>query len=106
MELYAGFKSQKGRRTFTALHRDLQRAGKIEVPSHDNFLLVGRTLFHLSKELGDLNLKDHFRDGLIAVSASRIGATVVTENGRNFELWKEALARSRQRLALQVVSRE
>jgi predicted nucleic acid-binding protein len=98
MELYAGFKSQEGRRTFTALHRALQQAGKIVVPSHDDFLLAGRTLFHLSKEFGALNLKDHFRDGLIAVSASRIGAMVVTENSRNFELWRDGLARSGRRL--------
>lgn len=105
MELYAGFKTQEGRRTFTALHRDLQQAGKIVVPSHDDFLLVGRTLFHLSKEFGNLKLKDHFRDGIIAASASRVGAVVVTENESDFKLWRSGLARSGRRLALRIVAR-
>lgn len=106
MELYAGFKSQEARRTFTALHLDLKRAGKIVVPQHEDFLLGGRVLFHLSQRLGQLNFKDHFRDGLIAVSAARIGATVVTENRRNFELWRDGLARSGRRLDLYIVERE
>ncbi len=79
MELYAGFRSQGARRAFTGLQRDLHRAGKVVV---------------------------HFRDGLIAVSAARVGATVVTENRRNFELWREGLARSGRRLALSVVSKK
>lgn len=106
MELYAGFKSQESRRRFNVLHRDLQRAGKIVVPFHDDFLLVGRVLFHLSQGLGNLEVKTHFRDGLIAASAARVGATVVTENGRNFELWRDGLVRSGRRLALQVVSKK
>lgn len=106
MEMYAGFKSQAARRAFTELHRNLARAGKIVVPQHEDFLTGGRVLFHLSRELGQLDFRAHFRDGLVAVSAARIGATVVTENGRNFELWREGLARSGRRLALQIVSRE
>ncbi len=106
MELYAGFRSQGARRAFTGLQRDLLRAGKVVVPQHEDFLLGGRILFHLSKELGTLDFRAHFRDGLIAVSAARIGATVVTENGRNFELWRDGLARSGQRLALSVVSKK
>jgi len=106
MELYAGFKSQEARRAFTALHLDLKRAGKIVVLQHEDFLLGGQVLFHLSQKLGQLDFKDHFRDGLIAVSAARIGATVVTENRRNFELWRDGLARSGRRLDLYIVERE
>ena len=105
MELYAGFKSQEARRAFTTLHLNLKRAGKIVVPQHEDFLLGGRVLFHLSQERGQLDFKDHFRDGLIAVSATRVGATVVTENRRNFELWRDGLARSGQRLDLYIVER-
>lgn len=105
MELYAGFKSQEARRAFTALHLDLKQAGKIIVPQHEDFLLGGRVLFHLSQKRGHLDFKDHFRDGLIAVSAARIGATVVTENRRNFELWRDGLTRSGQRLDLYIVER-
>jgi len=105
MELYAGFKSQEARRAFTVLHRDLKRAGEIVVPHHEDFLLGGRVLFHLSQKLGRLDFRDHFRDGLIAISAARLGATVVTENRSNFELWRDGLARSGWRLDLYVVER-
>ena len=106
MELNAGFKSQESRRMFTTLHKDLSTRGKIVTVQHEDFLLAGRVLFHLSRQRGQLNFKDHFRDGLIAVSATRHGATIVTENGGNFELWREGLRRSGQRLTLHVMSRE
>lgn len=106
MELYAGFKSREARRAFAAFHLSLKQAGKIVVPQHEDFLLGGQVLFHLSQKLGQLDFKDHFRDGIIAVSASRIGATVVTENRRNFELWRDGLARSGRRLDLYIVERE
>jgi predicted nucleic acid-binding protein len=106
MELYAGFKSQESRRVFTQLHSDLYAKGRIVALQHEDFLLAGRVLFHLSRQWGQFNFKDHFRDGLIAVSAVRHGATVVTENGRNFELWRDGLIRSGRRLTLHVMSRE
>jgi hypothetical protein len=75
-------------------------------PKHEDFPLGGRILFHLSQELGTLDFRAHFRDGLIAVRAARIGGTVVTENGGNFELWRDGLARSGRRLALSVVGKK
>jgi predicted nucleic acid-binding protein len=106
MELYAGFKSQESRRMFTALHKELSRRGRLVTIQHEDFLLAGRVLFHLSRQRGQLNFRDHFRDGLIAVSTTRYGATVVTENGGNFALWREGLRRSGHRLTLHVMSRE
>jgi predicted nucleic acid-binding protein len=106
MELNAGFRSQKSRRAFTELHRDLSAQGRIVAVQHEDFLLAGQVLFHISRQQGQLNFKDHFRDGLIAVSAARHGATVVTENGRDFALWREGLRRSGRRLTLQIMNRE
>jgi predicted nucleic acid-binding protein len=106
MELYAGFRSQESRRAFTELHKDLYTSGRIVVLQHEDFLLAGRALFHISRQRGQLNFKDHFRDGLIAVSAARCGATVVTENARDFELWQAGLRRSGRRFSLHVMSRE
>jgi predicted nucleic acid-binding protein len=106
MELYAGFKSQEARRAFSVLHLNLLQAGKTVVPQHEDFLLGGQVLFHLSRKFGQLDFKDHFRDGLIAASAARIGTTVVTENRRNFEIWREGLARSGRRLNLYIVERK
>lgn len=105
MELYAGFRSQAARRDFTGLHRNLHRAGRIVTPQHEDFLLGGHVLFYLSRTLDQFDFKNHFRDGLIAVSAVRLGATVVTENGRNFQLWQDGLARSGRRLVLHIVTK-
>jgi len=106
MELYAGFRSQEARRAFSVLHLNLRRTGKIVVPQHEDLLVGGQVLFHLSRKLGRLDFKDHFRDGLIATSAARIGATVVTENRRNFDLWRDGLARSGRQLSLYIVERK
>ena len=106
MELYAGFKSQESRRAFTELHTRLYTRKRVVAVQHEDFLLAGRVLFHISRRQGQLDFKDHFRDGLIAVSAARHGATVVTENGRNFELWRDGFIRSGRRFTLQVMSGE
>jgi predicted nucleic acid-binding protein len=83
MELYAGFRSQEARRAFSVLHFNLRRTGKIMIPQHEDSLVSDQVLFHLSRKFGRLDFKDRFRDGLIATSAARTGATVVTENRRN-----------------------
>jgi predicted nucleic acid-binding protein len=105
MELYAGFRTHQARRAFTELHRDLYASGKIVTLQHEDFLLVGRVLFNISRQQGQLNFKDHFRDGLIAASAARYGATVVTENVRDFELWQNGLRRSGRRFSLYKMGR-
>lgn len=105
MELFAGFKSQEARQAFSILHRQMRQTGRVVTPQQEDFLLGGQVLFHLSQQAGQLAFKDHFRDGLIAISAARVGATVVTENQKNFELWQKGLARSGRRLSLHIVQR-
>jgi predicted nucleic acid-binding protein len=41
---------------------------------------------------GQMNFVLHFRDLLIALEAVRVGATLVTENLRDFERWRSILA--------------
>ena len=42
----------------------------------------------------------HFRDLLTALEAAQAGATLVTENARDFALWKSLLASTRKTLKL------
>jgi hypothetical protein len=42
----------------------------------------------------------HFRDLLIALEAAQAGATLVTENARDFARWKSLLASTRKTLKL------
>jgi predicted nucleic acid-binding protein len=42
----------------------------------------------------------HFRDLLIALEAAQAGATLVTENARDFARWKSLLSSARKTLKL------
>jgi predicted nucleic acid-binding protein len=47
-----------------------------------------------------MDFVSHFRDLLIAVEAMRTGATLVTENYRDFARWKSLLVSARKTLKL------
>jgi len=49
---------------------------------------------------GKVEFVNHFRDLLIASEAMRMGATLVTENCRDFARWKSLLVSARKRLKL------
>jgi predicted nucleic acid-binding protein len=50
--------------------------------------------------LGQMDFVRHFRDLLIAVEAARAGATLVTENVRDFTRWRSLLASASRTLKL------
>jgi len=47
-----------------------------------------------------MHFAHHFRDVLIAEEAARAGATLVTENVKDFERWRGLLAAGKKRLKL------
>jgi len=47
-----------------------------------------------------MDFVQHFRDLLIALEAARLGATLVTENIRDFARWASLLASTRKTLRL------
>jgi predicted nucleic acid-binding protein len=47
-----------------------------------------------------MDFVSHFRDLLIASEAMRTGATLVTENSRDFARWKSLLVPARKTLKL------
>jgi len=78
MELYAGTRTRADKRDLDRMVAALSGNGAIEVREHAN-------------------------DVLIALSASRAGAELVTVNREDMERWQGMLKRSRRRLSLQVV---
>lgn len=84
-ELYAGA-SNRDRHVVDRLERDFDRAKRILVPNLNDWTLVGKVLARLAdqyhyEQIGQGRLTN---DALIAMSAGRLGITVITANERDF----------------------
>lgn len=85
-ELYAGV-SARNRHVVERLERDFNRAGRILVPNLTDWTHTGKVLALLAakhdyEQVGRGRLTN---DALIAMSAGRLGITVITVNLRDFE---------------------
>ena len=85
-ELYAGV-SARNRHVVERLERDFNRAGRILVPNLTDWTQTGKVLALLAtkydyEQVGRGRLTN---DALIAMSAGRLGITVITANARDFE---------------------
>jgi predicted nucleic acid-binding protein len=85
-ELYAGVIA-RNRRVVERLERDFNRAGRILVPNLTDWTQTGKVLALLAakydyEQVGRGRLTN---DALIAMSAGRLGITVITANARDFE---------------------
>jgi predicted nucleic acid-binding protein len=85
-ELYAGV-SARNRHVVERLERDFNRAGRILVPNLTDWTQTGKVLALLAakydyEQIGRGRLTN---DALIAMSAGRLGITVITANARDFE---------------------
>jgi predicted nucleic acid-binding protein len=84
-ELYAGV-SPRARHAVERLERDFHRAKRILVPSLSDWTQTGKVLARLAakydyEQIGRGRLTN---DALIAMSAGRLGITVITANARDF----------------------
>ena len=86
MELRAGAVLRADRRRVRRLETAFERAGRILAPSKALFAEAGDTLRRLQIEAGYNIGGSHWvaNDVLIALSARSIGATVVTQNERDY----------------------
>ncbi len=84
-ELYAGV-SVRDRRVVERLERNFDRARRILVPNLTDWTQAGRVLARLAAEYGYERIGQArlTNDALIAMSAARLGITVVTTNERDF----------------------
>lgn len=84
-ELYAGA-GERERRTVERLERDFEVIRRMLVPNLSDWSQTGRVLARLGnkygyEEIGQARLTN---DALIAISAARLGITVLTANERDF----------------------
>jgi predicted nucleic acid-binding protein len=84
-ELYAGA-GERDRHVVERLERDFDRAKRILTPNLTDWIQTGRVLARLAakhhyEQIGQGRLTN---DALIAMSAGRLGITVITTNERDF----------------------
>ncbi len=84
-ELYGGL-SARGGHAVERLERDFHRAGRILIPNLTDWTQTGKVLALLAakydyEQIGKGRLTN---DALIAMSAGRLGITVITANARDF----------------------
>src|SRR5579859_7858390 len=84
-ELYAGI-APRCRHVLERFERDFEKARRILVPNLNDWTHTGKVLARLAakydyKKIGQCRLTN---DALIAMSAARLGITVITANARDF----------------------
>jgi predicted nucleic acid-binding protein len=99
-ELYAGTHSQPEKRALDKLCQAHHALGHFSSPPASAWIDAGILLRRTRSTFGQMDFVRHFRDLLIASEAMRTGATLVTENSRDFARWKSLLVSARKTLKL------
>jgi predicted nucleic acid-binding protein len=90
-ELYAGTRSHPEKRALDRLSKAHQGLGHFSSPPAATWIQAGALLARASRTAGQIDFAHHFRDLLIALEAVRLGATLVTENARDFVRWQRLI---------------
>jgi len=99
-ELYAGTRNHREKRAVDGLCRAHGSLGHFASPPVATWIETGILLRRARGAFGQMDFLHHFRDLLIALEAVRLGATLVTENIRDFARWTSLLASARKTLRL------
>ena len=84
-ELFAGVTAQH-RRVVDRLERDFESIGRILVPNLSDWTQTGKILAGLAEKYGyeQIGRGRLTNDALLAISAGRLGITVITANARDY----------------------
>lgn len=85
-ELLQGANGDLGRARVSRATRQLERAGRVVAPTHDDWIRAGTVQGRIWDDHAALRSKHVLLDALIVCAARRIGAAVITENTRDFAL--------------------
>ena len=88
-ELTQGARGEMGRRLVARLSRALERTNRVVAPLHDDWTDAATIQSKIWDTLPRLRTKMLLHDLLIAKSARRVGACVVTGNASDFQLISE-----------------
>jgi predicted nucleic acid-binding protein len=99
-ELYAGTRNLREKRALDELCRAHRSLGLLSSPPATAWIEAGILLRRARSAFGQIDFVHHFRDLLIALEATREGATLVTENVRDFARWRSLLASAQKTLRI------
>jgi predicted nucleic acid-binding protein len=85
-ELLQGARGETGRAKVNRATRHLERTGRVVTPSHEDWIRAGTVQGRLWDDHPDLRTKNLENDILVAGTARRIGALLITENTADFDL--------------------
>jgi predicted nucleic acid-binding protein len=87
LELLAGCRTSRQETALANFLKPFEKAARIITPDHACFREAGRVLAGLGRDqIGTAHRRQIVNDVLIAVTAARSGAVVVTSNARDFAL--------------------
>jgi len=99
-ELYAGTHNRREKRALDELCQAHRALGHFSSPSAATWIDTGILLRRARSVFGQVDFVRHFRALLIALEAARAGATLVTQNVRDFARCRAILASSAKTLKL------
>jgi predicted nucleic acid-binding protein len=99
-ELYAGTRDRREKQALDRLCQSHLALGGFSYPSGSVWIEAGTLLGIARRRVGHMEFARHFRDLLIALEATRAGATLVTENFSDFERWRGFIVSSGRTLKL------
>jgi predicted nucleic acid-binding protein len=103
MELYAGTRSRGDKQDFDRMVRVLTEVGRVVSPEPEDFYTAGQMVAAYTRRYGQIALRDHAQDILIAIGAWRARAELLTVNRQDMERWQELLRRAGKRITIRAV---
>ena len=103
MKLYAGTRSRGDKQDLDRMVQALTGVGRVVSPEPEDFYTAGQMVATYTRHYGQLALRDHAQDILIALGAWRARAELFTVNRQDMERWQWLLRRTGKRVTIQAV---
>jgi predicted nucleic acid-binding protein len=103
MELYAGTQRRADKQDLDRMVRVLTGIGRVVSPAPEDFYTAGQMVATYARRYGQIALRDHAHDILIALGAWRARAELFTVNRQDMERWQGLLRRAGKRITVRAV---
>jgi predicted nucleic acid-binding protein len=103
MELYAGTRSRTDKQDLDRMVIALASVKRVVTPAPEDFYTSGQMVASYARHHGQMVLREHSNDLLIALGAWRAAAELVTVNRQDMERWRRLLRRAGRRVTLRVM---
>lgn len=103
IELYAGARSRADKQDLDRMMTALTSVRRVVTPAPEDFYTAGQMVASYTRRYGQIVLREHANDLLIALGAWRATAELVTVNRQDMERWQRLLRRAGRRVTLRVM---